>query len=262
VFTSSLSGVAVDKDDYENAGSSVDPGINDVDVFLYLEEEDRNSDFDAWKDDGTMPDEAEEELYHLHEVTSTEPNSGTNGYFQFDSVVWNNLFPKYGDSEDVREVYLLFFHSAYGMVKKKVTLTADADKSMGAVQLERTSEREIRYGGQLRGVVWKDGLVNADGQYESGEEVDGAEVELYVDRKEQPDSGDTPDYAAYSLTDSDGNSGVFSFEEVVWKDTMNAERYSKITCYVRGEHDTAGSSGWVKISMYANTANFVTLELQ
>ena len=259
VFTSSLNGIVVDKDDYENGGSSLDPGVNDVEVYLYFSETDRDIDYDLWKEEDISPDEAKIKRYEVDTLTSIEPNTGKSGYFSFDSVAWNNLFPEYGNAEDVIEVFFLFQRESYGITREKATVTSDEDKTVGPIVLERTEDREIRYGGQLNGLVWFDSG-GTPGQYDSGEEIDGAEIKIYVDQSSDPGSA-TPDYATYSLTDSSGNSGVFEISEVLWKDTMNAQRYSEVTCYIKASYSGLGSKNF-SFSMYANTGNFVVIQLE
>jgi hypothetical protein len=277
VFSASLSGVVADKDDYEKA--SVDPGINDVSIYLYLEQSDRDADYNAWdKDkDGTLPETRDEERYHLHTTTSLEPQSGTNGYFSFDNIIWENLLPTYGNSGDVKEFYLNFYHSAYGMVRKNKTVASDADETMGPVllSLPEGADRYIRYGGQLNGLVFVD--VNKNSVYDPDPSVHppntdyavtGAEIKLYVNRGSGLSSGDLSDvdYATYSITES-GSNGVFSFQQVVWQDTINPQRYSAVTCYIIVEEITLPTpvgavTGKIEFTMYANTVNFVYVPLQ
>lgn len=277
VFTAKLTGVVVDKDDYNN--SLEDPGINDVEVYLYLKEEDRNTDYSTWESDSSLPEEAEEKLYDVSATSTIEPTTGMQGVFTFDTVVWNNLFPKYGNSEDIREIYLLLYHANYGMTKYSTKIVADADNTIGPIPLERVSDRQIRYGGQLQGLVWYDltdstGTGAPDGQYNSGEEISGAEIKLWVDTEEDPGSAD-PDYATYSMTTSASGTvqnGVFAVDEVLWNDTMNAERYSAVTCYMTASYpdienplidpdsDAEQWSGY--ITMYSNTVTFITIELE
>lgn len=265
IFSSSLSGIVVDKDDYEKA--AVDPGINDVEVYLYLEESDRNDDYTAWNgNNDTLPEDADETRYHLHTTTNMEPTSGTNGYFSFDNVIWNNFFPTYGSSGDVKEFYLNFYHPSYGMVKKNKIIVSDADTTIGPVILELSGDREIRYGGQLNGIVFVDS--NANGVPDTGEGVTGVPIKLYVNRDPGLAVGDLSDndYASYSVTDPDsGTNGVFSFQQVVWQDDINPQRYSAVTCYIATEEVTVpvlGTvSGFTECTMYANTANFVYVPL-
>lgn len=264
VFTSSLNGIVVDKDDYENGGSSLDPGVNDVEVYLYFSETDRDIDYDLWKEEDISPDEAKIKRYEVDTLTSIEPNTGKSGYFSFDSVAWNNLFPEYGNAEDVIEVFFLFQRESYGITREKATVTSDEDKTVGPIVLERTEDREIRYGGQLNGLAFDD--ANSNFTYDAGEEVTGAEVKLYIKRDSAPESGATPDYATYSITDADLGEGVFEITEVIWKDTMNAQRYSEITCYIEASTNTVNTRNALgaplEFTMYANTVNFVAIPMR
>lgn len=264
VFTSTLNGTVVDKDDYENGGSSIDPGVNDVEVYLYFSETDRDIDYDLWKEEDISPDDAKIKRYEVDTKTGIEPTTGTAGYFSFDSIAWNNLFPEYGNAEDVIEVFFLFQRESYGVTKDKATITSDADNTVGPIVLERTEDREIRYGGRLNGLVFDD--ADSNSTYDAGEEVTGAEVKLYVKRDSAPGSGVTPDYATYSITDSDLGDGVFEITEVIWKDTMNAQRYSEITCFIEASTSTVNTrnalGGPLEFTMYANTVNFVAIPMR
>jgi len=258
VFDSSVTGMVVDKDDYEH--SAADPGINDVQVYCYLDPDKRQEDIDLWNADGTLPEGREKKNYLLDSTTAPDPLSGINGIFSFDSVVWKRFFPKYGKSEDIRETYFLLFHESYGMNAYDAALVSDTDTLLGPIQVERTSDRLIRYGGQLSGIVWYD--INSNFQYDAGEEINGAEIKLYLDKDSPPAAGDVPDYGTYSLTDPDsGQSGVYQFSEAVWQDIMNADRFSEITSYCITNHPTFGTKIHPAFSLYANTANFQALEL-
>ena len=258
VFTSSVTGMIVDKDDYEN--SAVDPGINDARVYCYLDTGKRQEDLDLWTADGTLPEGREKKNYLLDSTTSPDLLTGVNGVFSFDSVVWQRFFPKYGKSEDIREAYFLVYHEAYGMNTHDAVLVSDTDTLLGPVQLERTSDRMIRYGGQLSGIAWYD--INTNSQYDAGEEINGAEIRLYLNRDSAPAPDDVPDYGTYSLTDpASSQSGVYQFSEVVWQDLMNADRFSEITSYIITVHPTLGTKVHPAFSLYSNTANFQALEM-
>ncbi|TFG59369.1 MAG: hypothetical protein E4H36_13935, partial [Spirochaetales bacterium] len=231
IFTSSLTGMIVDNDDYENA--AVDPGINDVSVYLYMDEAKWQKDFDAYTAAAALPEASEKQNYYLKTLSNINPASGYNGVFSFDNVTWNAFFPKYGSKEDDQEIFFLYYHENYGMTQERMTIMSNSNVTVGPVLLTRTSDRIIRYGGQLTGMTL-DGLTATS----------GVEVKLYVDRDAAPVETDTPDYATYSTTDTSSGtavSGVFGFLEVVWEDIMNARRYSEIDCYIITKHASFGT---------------------
>lgn len=262
IFTSSITGMVADSDDYEN--SAEDPGINDVAVYLYMDEAKWTADYDAFAASGTLPEAAEKPGYYLKTATAVEPTSGYNGIFSFDNVAWNSLLPKFGGKEDDQEIFFLYYHENYGMTRERMTIMSNSDVSVGPVLLTRASDRLIRYGGQLTGLSFKDGLVTVNGSPDAGEEISGVEIKLYIDRDAAPTETDIPDYATYSTTDTSTGtavSGVFGFLEVLWEDVMNSRRYSEINCYIITKHASFGTKVHPVFKMYAGTGSFVVLSL-
>ena len=120
VYDTSVQGVVVDWDDY-NSAAVEDPGINDVDVYLYLDETLLDEDLTAWGNDGTLPDGrlnkkgVKEQAYY--QKTTTAASGGENGVFNFNGLMWRNFFPEFGNDGDRATLYFLFYHKDYGMVK-------------------------------------------------------------------------------------------------------------------------------------------------
>lgn len=120
VYDTSVQGVVVDWDDY-NSAAVEDPGINDVDVYLYLDETLLDEDLTAWDNDGTLPDGrlnkkgVKEQAYY--QKTTTAASGGENGVFNFNGLMWRNFFPEFGNDGDRATLYFLFYHKDYGMVK-------------------------------------------------------------------------------------------------------------------------------------------------
>lgn len=120
VYDTSVQGVVVDWDDY-NSAAVEDPGINDVDVYLYLDETLLDEDLTAWGNDGTLPDDrlnkkgVKEQAYY--QKTTTASSGGENGVFNFNGLMWRNFFPEFGNDGDRATLYFLFYHKDYGMVK-------------------------------------------------------------------------------------------------------------------------------------------------
>ena len=100
VYDTSVQGVVVDWDDY-NSAAVEDPGINDVDVYLYLDETLLDEDLTAWGNDGTLPDDrlnkkgVKEQAYY--QKTTTASSGGENGVFNFNGLMWRNFFPEFGE---------------------------------------------------------------------------------------------------------------------------------------------------------------------
>ena len=120
VYDTSVQGVVVDWDDY-NSAAVEDPGINDVDVYLYLDETLLDEDLTAWGNDGTLPDGrlnkkgVKEQAYY--QKTTTASSGGENGVFNFNGLMWRNFFPEFGNDGDRATLYFLFYRKDYGMVK-------------------------------------------------------------------------------------------------------------------------------------------------
>lgn len=120
VYDCSVQGVVLDFDDY-NDSSVTDAGINDVDVYLYLDEQILDEDLAAWGKDGTLPDNRVDKKglksAGYYAKTTTETTSNKKGSFGFNGVMWRNLFPEFGKPGDRYKFYFLFYHKDYGMVK-------------------------------------------------------------------------------------------------------------------------------------------------
>lgn len=113
VFTGSITGSLVDQEMYDNGDAVY--GIADAEIYLYTELETRDADYDSWvSDNSILPDNPAEELepaYFLKTITDEQGNYSFNGF------IWNELFPDYGKSGDRKEIFMLFYHSEYGLVK-------------------------------------------------------------------------------------------------------------------------------------------------
>jgi len=110
VFTSSITGSIVDKEQYENGTTG--NGIADAEVYLYTDEAACTADLDAWSADSTiLPDNPSggEPVYFLKTITDEQ------GAYTFNGLIWNELFPEYGKSGDRKEIFMLFYHERYGL---------------------------------------------------------------------------------------------------------------------------------------------------
>lgn len=142
VYDTSVQGVVLDWDDY-NDSSVTDAGINDVDVYLYLDETILEEDLNAWNSDGTWPDDrvnkkgVNEAGYYAKTTTAVSGNK--NGVFGFNGVMWHNLFPEFGKPGDRATLYFLFYHKDYGMVKadNPVTVTSGVTNNLPQFRIKK-----------------------------------------------------------------------------------------------------------------------------
>lgn len=126
-FDASINGVIVDMDDYENDPDST--GIENVRVYLYLKDRDRQRDFEDWRTDDLRPDELKldekgEEIDKRHVDMAITNGTGT---FSFVGVWWVDYFPEFGSDASVEPGYLLIYHPDYGMISYESTIRLYGD---------------------------------------------------------------------------------------------------------------------------------------
>lgn len=123
VFDAGLSGTITDAD----SGA----GIAGVMVYAYTDEDLRDSDY-AGKGAVTGPDGVK--LYFTPSTAGNYiPTTSTadDGSFTINKLIWKTLYPAFGKTADYLDVYLLYFHSDYGLVKEEseVTIVSDSNNS-------------------------------------------------------------------------------------------------------------------------------------
>jgi hypothetical protein len=113
VFTSSINGRVIDKEERENNNNVV--GISDARVYLYTDSASWEADYNAYVEGNTatLPDAPNRRPYRYFQSTTTD----NNGNYQFAGVVWETMNSTYGKTADRREVYLLVYHPNYGLWK-------------------------------------------------------------------------------------------------------------------------------------------------
>lgn len=124
VFDAGLSGTIIDAD----SGS----GIAGVMVYAYTDEGLRDSDYADGKGASIGADGVK-----LFFTPSTAGNyipstaTGDNGSFTINKLIWKTLSPAFGKTADYLDVYLLYFHSDYGLVREesRVTIVSDSNNS-------------------------------------------------------------------------------------------------------------------------------------
>lgn len=161
VFTASATGRVADAETWEE--STELSGINDVTVYLYTDEEDRDEDFASILE-GTPPEEATEELYFQRTTTATE--GGTTGVYSFYGLIWERLLPEFGKSGDRRSVYLIFYHPEYATKAETAAVVNDVTNRFPPTLLRRSRNQTT-----IRG-----SLIDS----ETDEALDAVTVELYI----------------------------------------------------------------------------------
>ncbi len=142
VYDSSVQGVVLDWDDY-NDSSVTDAGINDVDVYLYLDEKILDEDLNNWNTNGAWPenrvDKKGNQKAGYYAKTTTATSGSKNGVFGFNGVMWHNLFPEFGKPGDRVTLYFLFYHKDYGMVKadNPVTVTSGVTNNLPQFRIKK-----------------------------------------------------------------------------------------------------------------------------
>lgn len=112
VFSGGASGVVVDSE----STSYPKAGIANVDVYAYIDKDDRNSDFNKWKEETVFTPSAE---YYGYTTT------GSDGSFVLSKMIWKSFNPEFGKDGDYQTVYLLFYHENYGLTKGETVLISD-----------------------------------------------------------------------------------------------------------------------------------------
>ena len=102
VFSAGVSGKVVDAESTTNPKE----GIADVEVYAYVNEKNRDADFDSYIS-GTRFSPTDDKYYIGHTT------SNSDGTFTINKVVWNAYFPDFGKTADYCTIYLLFFHNDY-----------------------------------------------------------------------------------------------------------------------------------------------------
>lgn len=197
VFTSSINGRVIDKEERENNNNVV--GVSDARVYLYTDQAAWEADYNAYVEGNTttLPDAPDRRPYRYFQSTTTD----NNGNYQFAGVVWETMNSAYGKTADRKEVYILVYHPNYGLWKNPnpYIVVSDVTTEFPPMEIE-----DLYNEGRLSGQVlnWKDGKPLAN-----------AGVNIYVPKKWSYTSDDKvdesslefPTTAAYSVnTDNDG----------------------------------------------------------
>lgn len=151
VFTSSITGTIIDREDYDDGTTT---GIAGARVILYTDETAWDEDYAAYVDgdESTLPDGSGRTAYRYFQSTVTDAQGG----YEFSGFVWEACFPEYGKTADRRQVYLLIYHPDYGLWRNPVPLyvVSDVTNRLDAIRITDLWN-EGRMAGRV--VDWSDG---------------------------------------------------------------------------------------------------------
>lgn len=131
VFSAGVSGKIVDSESTSNPKE----GIQDVEVYAYIKEETRDSDFSSW-DSSKRFSPSNSDSFIGHTTTNSD------GTFTINKIVWEEFFPDFGKTADYCTIYLLFYHENYGLTKNINPAIIMSDTSANVVYQEITKIRE------------------------------------------------------------------------------------------------------------------------
>jgi hypothetical protein len=236
VFTASISGSVLDAERYEEDPEAEDNGIEEVVVYLYLDEESWTADLAAWNQgEGGLPDfpAGGEPAY----FSSTVSDAG--GEYIFGGLIWERLFSEYGKSGDRYRIYLHFYHPDYGLQPNPYPLyiISDVTNQLAPIKIEDRKNHQ-----RIKGAVYDYELYVHDTEGAAEDEdkqaeatLQGVTVNVYVPDEWEYDADGTilwdfdtdgnlttpvfPDEPSYTLTtDADGE---YETEILYW---MNPNR--------------------------------------
>ena len=130
VFSAGLSGKVVDAESTSNPKA----GIQDVEVYVYTKEKDRDADFDSW--DGSSRFSPTTSKYYIGHTTTD-----SSGEFNISKIVWEAFFPEFGKTADYAEVFILFYHENFGLIKNSNVAMVMSDATANSVYQELTKIR-------------------------------------------------------------------------------------------------------------------------
>ena len=125
VFSGGTGGRVVDAESTSNPKE----GISDVEVYAYTSEKDRDSDFNKWN---------KTERFSPASKYYARTTTGTDGNFVISKLMWKEWKPAFGKDGDVSEVYLLFYHENYGLVKGGTLIVSDSTTDSIYVEMTKT----------------------------------------------------------------------------------------------------------------------------
>jgi len=201
VFTSSISGSLHDQELYDTGQVS---GIGEAEIYLYLEEPDRDTDYFSWESDGVEPGSSSSPRYFLSTTTDAE------GGYSFNGIIWEELFPEFGKTASRVEVFMLIYHRDYGLVKnpQPLYIVSDVTNRIPLIKIQAAINRI-----SVRGSVFDRNVKDA---YGGALPLAGVGVNVYVPVSWGYDSAGNvtdPEFPKEpSYTFLTGEEGIFSGE--------------------------------------------------
>ncbi len=101
VFRAGVGGVIQDE--------TTDLGIAGMQVYVYTEKSARDTDYDIFGADSSKVGQSSS-----YRGRTTTANDGS---FYFSRIIWETKSPTYGKTADYREVFFLYYHQSYGVLK-------------------------------------------------------------------------------------------------------------------------------------------------
>lgn len=132
VFTSTITGRVVE----DKAGETDPVGVDDVAVYAFLNESQRNTAVSDFKTNGTLPNTSGSVYY-----AKTSTTNGEAGHYTI-SITWETTSSTFGKTADRRPVYLAYYHKDFGLVPANEVsyMTSDKVTTMVTETLERVNK--------------------------------------------------------------------------------------------------------------------------
>lgn len=129
VFEGGASGKVVDADSTETPKA----GIQDVEVYVYTSEYQRNEDFRLYSGNGKFNPSGSSYIGHT--------TTASDGTFSLSKLMWESDKPVFGKTGDSIPVFLLFYHENYGLKKNDNYAVILSDSVSYVVYQEMTAIR-------------------------------------------------------------------------------------------------------------------------
>jgi hypothetical protein len=128
---------------------------------LYTDEEAFNTDWDLINADNTVS-----ALTNWYSKTISATQNNTDGYFNFNGILWETMQPVFGQDGDRKTVYLIFYHEDYIAGYYSTIITSDVTNSLPPVKIAEAKDHAT-----ISGTV-----VNTN----TGEGINNVNIQIYV----------------------------------------------------------------------------------
>ncbi len=132
VFTSTITGRVVE----DKVGETDPIGVDDVAVYAFLNESQRNTAVSDFKSNKALPNTSGSVYY-----AKTSTTNGEAGHYTI-SITWETTSSTFGKTADRRPVYLAYYHKDFGLVPADEVsyMTSDKVTTMVTETLERVNK--------------------------------------------------------------------------------------------------------------------------